>query len=262
MNTVKCLIACTVLLLGAFSSGVASPTDPLSKVNRLPPSLEQIVQNVTGELTDRGYEVKRGYPALWGADQCKYTIRVLGRCFGPNPTAPYVLPFVPSWQDEFVDHSLHKVFGPERRGYSPIYRLDEREALVVLAVLPPPGTYLGLQTSVFTREGEINRDDPIYLGVPEELRDLLFATAPNPSRLIVWSSIGNSNNHVVIERQTGEKWEKNQQRFFIVAPDQATVRDVTDALLAAGVPDANQIFVEPVAADLVKLGLDAAADDF
>jgi len=137
MNTVKCLIVCTLLFLAPFSNGVTAPTNPLSKINRLPPSLEQIVQKVTGKLMERGYEVKRGYWALWGGDQCKYTISVLGRCYGPNPTAPYVVPFVPSWRDEFVDHSLHKVFGPERRGYAPIYRLDEREALVILAVLPP-----------------------------------------------------------------------------------------------------------------------------
>ena len=261
MNTVKCLIVCTLLFLAPFSNGVTAPTNPLSKINRLPPSLEQIVQKVTGKLMERGYEVKRGYWALWGGDQCKYTISVLGRCYGPNPTAPYVVPFVPSWRDEFVDHSLHKVFGPERRGYAPIYRLDEREALVILAVLPPPGAYLGLQTSVFTREDKVNQNDPIYRHVPEELRDLLFATAPNPARLIVWSTIGNSNNHVVIEQQTGEKWEKNQQRFFIITPDQATEGDVALALKKAGV-DANQIFVEPVAADVVKLGLDAAADDF
>jgi len=51
-----------------------------------------------------------------------------GRCFGPNPTAPYAIPFVPSWRDEYVDKTLHNVLGPARRGYSPIFRLAETEA--------------------------------------------------------------------------------------------------------------------------------------
>jgi hypothetical protein len=222
------------------------------------------VQNVTRELAAKGYEVKRGYWTLWGTEQCKFTIHVLERCFGPNPTAPYALPFVPAWRDEFVDPSLHNVFGAELRGYSPIYRLGEREALVVLGVLPPPGAYLGLQTYVFTREGRINEGDPIYQALTAagdtELRNLLFTTAPNPSRVFVWATIGNSNNNVVIERQSESAFD--QERFFIVTPDAITERDVTQALLRAGVPHANWIFVEKVAKDIVKLGLGPAADEF
>lgn len=262
MKAVKLIIALAALLHVTLSIVMAESTDPLSKVNRLPPALEQIAKKVTTELTGKGYEVKRGYWALWGSDQCKYTINVLGRCFGPNPTAPYVVPFVPSWRDEFVDKTVHNVFGPERRGYSPIYRLDKTEALVFLAVLPPPGAYLGVQTYAFTREGDINPNDPIYLGVSEDLRALLFAAAPNPSRHFVWSTMGDSTNQVVIKKQTGEEWKKDQQRFFILSPDKGTVSEVTRSLLDAGVPDAKQIFVEPVAANLVNLGLHAAADDF
>ena len=182
MKANRCSLACMGLLLCALSGRVDAATDPLSRVNRLPASLELVVRQVTGDLTGNGYEVKRGYWALWGSDQCKYTVRVLGRCFGPNPTAPYAVPFVPPWRDEYVDDTLHNVFGPERRGYSPIFRLHETEALVILAEMPPPGAYLGLQTSVFTRQAEVNRNDAIFLGVSAELRELLFAAAPNPSR--------------------------------------------------------------------------------
>jgi hypothetical protein len=186
---------------------------------------------------------------------------VLGRCFGPNPTAPYAIPFLPSWRDEYVEKTLHNVLGPARRGYSPIFRLAETEALVILAELPPRGSYLGLQTYVFTRQAEIPTQDEIFLGVSQDLREILFATAPNTDRLITWATIGDSNNNVVIENQTGIPWESNQQRFFIVTPDQTSERDVAEALVAAGV-DEHQIFVEEVAADLVNLGLDPAADEF
>lgn len=43
MNTMKWLIPCAVLLLGAVPGSIAAPKDPLSNANRLPPSLEQKV---------------------------------------------------------------------------------------------------------------------------------------------------------------------------------------------------------------------------
>lgn len=129
-------------------------------------------------------------------------IRALGRGFGPNPTAPYAIPSVPPWRDEYVDHTLHEVFGPERHGCSPIFRLHETEALVILAETPPPGAYLGLQTYVFAQQTEVSPNDEISLAVPQELRELLFVTAPDPSRLMMWASMGDSNNHAFIEDQT------------------------------------------------------------
>jgi hypothetical protein len=261
MTSSKRSLAYVAMLLCALFGRADAATDPLSNVNRLPASLEQVVRQVTGELAGNGYEVQRGYWALWGSDQCKYTIRVLGRCFGPNPTAPYAIPFLPSWRDEYVDKTLHNVLGPARRGYSPIFRLANTEALVILAELPPPGSYFGLQTYLFTRQAEIPTEDEIYQGVSQDLREILFATAPNPARLITWATIGDSNNNVVIENQTGIPWASKQQRFFIVTPDQASERDVAEALMAAGV-DEDHIFVEKVAADLVNLGLGPAADEF
>lgn len=254
-------LACIGLLLCALLGRVDAGTDPLSKVNRLSGSLEAVVGQVAGELSGSGYEVQRGYWALWGVGQCKYTISVLGRCFGPNPTAPYGVPFLPAWRDEYVEKTLHNELGPERRGYSPIFRLATTEALVVVAEMPPRGSYFSLQTYVFSRQAGIPTSDEIYLGVPQDLREILFSLAPNPSRLITWATVGDSNNNVVIERQTHEPWQENQRRFFIVTPDQATERDVTDALMAAGV-ERKQIFVEEIAADLVRLGLDPAADEF
>ena len=43
--------------------------------------------------------------------------------------------------DEFVDAATVNAFGRTRRGYSATYRLDPREAIIVLGELPPPGRY-------------------------------------------------------------------------------------------------------------------------
>ena len=93
---------------GLDPSAVArTSTDPLGKIHPLPPSLEQKVQRLRVDLEARGYEVARGYWTLWGAEDCKYPLRVIGMCYGNNPTAPYVLAVLPPWKDEFVDQSFH-----------------------------------------------------------------------------------------------------------------------------------------------------------
>ena len=74
MNTVKFFIACVALLLIAVS-GVAAKTDPLSKANQLPPSLEQKVQEFRNILEASGYEVAGGYWTLWSADDCKLPLQ-------------------------------------------------------------------------------------------------------------------------------------------------------------------------------------------
>ena len=148
MRALKLSTLCTLLLLVMFSSGALAKTDPLSKANRLPPSLEKKVQDFKQALEAKGYEIARGYWDLYTVKDCSYPVRSLGYCYGNNPTAPYVLAFVPEWKDEFVDQSLHHALTQARKGMHPNYRLGEREALVVLAQLPPPARYLGYMTYV------------------------------------------------------------------------------------------------------------------
>jgi hypothetical protein len=116
MNAIKLSMLCALLLLGTFSSSVSAATDPLSKANRLPPSLEQKVQDFQRTVINGGYEVARGYWDLWSTDDCKYPLQTVGFCYGNNPTAPYVLAFLPPWKDEFVDKSLKHALPNRARG--------------------------------------------------------------------------------------------------------------------------------------------------
>lgn len=255
----KCGAIAAALL--AASSGQGA-TDPLGHVNDVPPELERKVQAVVGALEERGYEVARGYWKLFGVDECKWPIRVIGNCYGNNPAAPYILAVLPQWRDEYVDRTTHLALGPVHRGYVGSYRLAEREAIVVLAELPPPGKYFGVQTYVFTRKGAIDPSDDVYRFVERsapEMLDLLFDTAPDPSRVIVFSSIGNSNDEVVMSRPGESPW--GTQRFIVVTPDATMTRDVTQALREAAGVSSDEVFSEPVAPELVNLGLDREADD-
>ena len=269
-------IVCAVLLLGAIAAcadeptsapgprqataSVATATDPLSKIYPLPASLEQKVKDVRADLEANGYEVARGYWALWGVEDCKYPIQTLGYCYGNNPTAPYVVAIVPQWKDEFADQRFHHAITETQRNMITNYRLDEKEALVVLAEMPPPAKYFGILTNVFSRQAAFNPNDPIIPRVAADplLQSILFGVSPDPSRRMLVSSIGNTTNDVVIQRKSGEVWGK--QRYFVITSDADLAEAMTEALGRAGVPPSD-VFTEPVSPDLVHLGLDREADD-
>jgi hypothetical protein len=270
---------CAVSLVGALSACVDDPTttvapiqpsaavataaDPLSKINRLSPSLENKVQLFKADLVSNGYAIERGYWTLWSANDCKYPLQSMGFCYGNNPTAPYALAVVPQWRDEYSDQSTNHVLSTFQRNMNAIYRLDAREALVVAAELPPPGRYMGIQSNVFSRETEPNTEDFVYKQpvLDDLMRGILFSAMPDPSRMMVIASIGNSTNNVVMTQQTGQPWQAGQQRFFVITPDADVADSVKAALLRAGVPSANDIFVEKVSPDLVRVGLGKSADD-
>ncbi|MDT8068041.1 MAG: hypothetical protein ROO76_07720, partial [Terriglobia bacterium] len=128
---------------------------------------------------------------------------------------------------------------------------------------PPPARYFGMQSNVFTREAAFDPDtttDPIYPQVADPLlKGILFGVSPDPLRRMMVSSIGNSINNVVIEKQTDQApW--NRPAYFVITSDDGMKTEMTNALVAAGASESD-IFTEPVAPDLVKLGLDSSADD-
>ena len=245
------------------SNAVATAVDPLSKVNRLSPSLENKVQLFRADLVSKGYAIERGYWTLWGADDCKYPLQSMGFCYGNNPTAPYVLAVIPKWPDEFSDPRMNHVISAFQRNMDALYRIDPQEAIVIAAEMPPAGRYFGLGSNVFSRETAPNGDDFVYNhpALDDMMRGILFTKMPDPSRMMMIASIGNSINNVVMTQQTGEPWQAEQQRFFVITPDADVAESVKAALLRAGVPSASDIFVEKVSPDIVKVGLGKSADD-
>lgn len=224
--------------------------------------LQQTAKRLHARLGPRGYEVALGGTTLFTIDDCNYTVATIGNCMGPNPAAPYVIPVVPPWPDEYVDASMTNLLGPLPRQARGTYRLGNREAVLVLGWLPPPGKYFGIQSYVFSRKAQVNTADPIYTAslADAAMHHVLFATAPDPSRVLVFSSIGNSHNNATIEAASGSAF--NQRRAFLIATDQALAREITDALERARIADRDEVFVEPVSTAVARTGLDADADEF
>lgn len=176
-------------------------------------SLDETVHKVRGEFETKGYQVAQGSWNLFEIEDCRFVLKTLGNCLGNNPAAPYLIPSVPLWEDEFVDDHMKDLLGPAPGDTWWTYRLGEREALVVLGRLPPPGAYFGLQTYLFTRKGVTNTADEIYQSLSERfMRDILFMKSPNPSRVLVFASVGDSNNNVVIQRQSGSSSSPGSKR--------------------------------------------------
>jgi hypothetical protein len=257
VSLASCLVAS---LAWAKDHAAAAATDPLGNFNRLPVALEQTVGLLRTNLEASNFAVARGYWTLWGVNECKYPLQTLGYCYGNNPTAPYALAVVPPWKDEFVEQKFHHILNEPLRNMSPNYRLDKHEALVIVAQMPPEARYFGIQSNVFTREAAFNQYDPIYPKVTDPLLlSILFGVSPDPSRRMMVSSIGNSTNNVVIKDQTGEDlW--NKPAYFVITSDADMAAAMTNALVNAGA-SSSDIFTEPVAPDLVRLGLDRSADD-
>ena len=93
---------------------------------------------------------------------------------------------------------------------------------------------------------------------PPLLRMFFSKVPQNPERVVNFASLSNSINNVVIEKQSGEAFD--QQRYFIITPDQFMDGAVRNALIEISVED-EDIFTEQIPSNMI-LGLDEPSDDF
>lgn len=254
-----CLLFVTALF---FAAGESARGDSIMPENKVPGRVESKARRLMHDLKKQGFEVSRGYFKLWTADNCEYTFERMGMCYGNNPAAPYVMFAVPPWPEEFVDPVTSTLWGPSQAGYIDVYRLDPREAIIILGQLPPPGAFFSEQTWLFSRQDTYNTGSDTYKNVDlyaHALLRFLFATVPgNPARIQSASMLSNPNNNVVIERKSDAAFD--QIRYFIITPDQFMDNAVRQAFTGIGVED-EDVFTEPIPSDM-KTGLDEGADDF
>ena len=239
--------------------GEAAPTDAFT-------------EGLVSDLTEGGFAVSQGYPKLYTVQDCiDQTYPSLQNCVMANPAAPYVLPIVKPWPDEYVDPAAVNAIVETEPGYSATYRLDPREAIVVFGRMPPPARYMGLQTVVFSENGpwqpeEYDRwasvADPTF--PMQYLFNTLPPNDPTSQRIVSFTSVGDIVNNVVMERASGSPF--GEIRYFIITANAATDQDVRLALQAQGVPDSH-IFTERIASadgagPIGPLGMSEDAIDF
>lgn len=289
MRTIKQIIprlALTLVLVTA--AGLifpASASRTVMPVNKIPGQVESRARRLTNQLDKQGYEVLRGYFKLYTADDCDMSYQVMHSCYGNNPAAPYALPVVPPWPEhpgpgEWVDPATMGALGKTADGYNASYRLDPREALVILARLPPPAHYFGIKTYLFTRSGGLCSESPQYNWIASNVPALFptfFSLVPNEpessTRVQIIADLGNSANNVVISDRSGSVWD--ELRYFIITPNPAMDAAVRDALSKIGIAD-QDIFTEKIPeyfpsesnppncpeSAALRFGVDQQADDF
>ncbi|MGW3266412.1 hypothetical protein [Streptomyces sp. NPDC001056] len=233
---------------------------------------DAMTTGLVADLQKNGFRVNPGYARLYTQQDCKdFTYPRMRNCYANNPAAPYVTPVVKTWPNEYVDPAVVNAFGSMRPGYTSTYRLDPRDAVVMYGKMPPPGRYMGLQTWEFSQDGhwkasdrrkwEQKPDQPVPL---QYLFDTIPPDAPRSERTQSASALGDIVNNVVMERQSGQPFDKN--RYFIITPSATTDHAVRRALHAQGVPD-EDIFTEQIPArdnlgPIGPLGMGKNAIDF
>ncbi len=255
-----CLLS--ILALGLLDGVSRTAASNILQENDVPPSVDSKAQRLMTKLQEQGFEVSRGYMRLYTEEDCPYSFAQVGTCAGTNPAAPYVTFAVPPWPKEFVDPATDEAWGPKVEGFSTIYRFDPREAIVILGILPPPAAYFGLQSYLFTRQDNFDRKSGPYQYIANNYPNILdgfFTIVPqNPKRVLSYSSLSNSINNVVIEKQSDAAFD--QERFFIITPDQFMDKTVRTALGEILVAD-EDIFTEPIPGTM-RTGLNKPSDDF
>ena len=229
-------------------------------------------RTLTADLKATGFQVNPGYPMLLTADACeKYLYPALKNCFGNNPASTYVIPVVKAWPHEHVGPSPVDAFGPVDPGYTPFFRMDRRDAIVVYGQMPPPGKYMSLQTYQWSQPGQwkakdynqwahtANRPYPM-----QYLFETIPPNDPHAGRTWSFSSLGGAVNNVVMQQQSGAPWGKN--RYFIITPSKSTDQAMRRALQAQGVPGGD-IFTEQIPSrdtngQIGPLGMGKNAIDF
>jgi hypothetical protein len=226
-----------------------------AKSNRSAPEVttDAFTEALIADLEASEFQVSQGYPALYTQQDCyDRTYPILKNCFQANPAAPYVLPVVKSWPDEYVDPALVNAFVETEPGYSTTYRLDQREALVIYGQMPPPGRYMGVQTWEFSEHGQWRPKDYDQWANTPDLpfpMQYLFSTIPpgdpKSHRIITFSSLGDVVNHAVMERQLDGEDPFGKTLYFIITPSDSTNEAVREALQAQGVND-SYVFTEQI----------------
>lgn len=112
MKSYTLWLVLAVIITSTSAANSSNNHSPLTE------SLEQKVQNLQADLETKGYEVVRGAWNLFTIEDFQFAIAAVGNCFGNNPAAPYIIPSVPLWPDEFVDQHLKDLIGPTASAFS------------------------------------------------------------------------------------------------------------------------------------------------
>ena len=217
-------------------------------------SIENIKQNAKNSLKSK-YKFLDGTVGVFTQSHCQEAIQSFGNCFGANPAAPYIIPAFQAPSNEYLDPSYPPSLKIQENGklYHGVNRIHPTEARVTIIDLPPRAAYFGIQTYLFSKQGQPSNT----------LLDLVLPSTqhPNPKRFSVFNSMSNSVNYVTINNQLGtsEPWGQGEIAI-ITTSDKTTLKEVKVALQSSGLAS-NRIFSETLGYT-GKMGLGESRNDY
>ncbi|MEI6309663.1 MAG: hypothetical protein WCP58_08490 [bacterium] len=221
------------LLLVAVSSctGVASETPAQGNVDDLKAGMEK-AGFVVAEGVFEAFDIVKMYDA-----------GLITSCWGNNPSTPYMVYKLPLAPGQTVPNMMTEgVINPEREGLWNDFRLRADEAIVFIGLTPPEVDYFSYRS---------------YLGVR-------YFPAEGKARR-VFASLGDTINHLEIKTAGTPDGAKGnpfgQETIIITTADKGTDTRVRAAIQAARYP-LSIVNTDTIPAGLVKMGLDAQADNF
>ena len=221
------------MLLMALSScaEVVSETPSQGNIDDLKAGMEQ-AGFVVAEGVFESFDIVKMYDA--GLITC---------CWGNNPSTPYMVYKLPLAPGQTVSNMMTEgVINPERKGLWNDFRLRADEAIVFVGRTPPEVDYFSYRS---------------YLG-------MRYFPAERKARRI-FASLGDTINHLEIKTAGTPDGAKGnpfgQETIIITTADKGTDARVRSAIQAAGYP-LSIVNTDTIPAGLVKMGLDAQADNF
>jgi hypothetical protein len=222
-----------VMLLVALSScnGAVSPTPAQGTIDDLKAGMEQ-AGFVVAEGVFEAFDIVKMYDA-----------GLIPSCWGNNPSTPYMVYKLPLAPGQTVPNNMTEgVINPERKGLWNDFRLRADEAVVFVGSTPPEVDYFSYRS---------------YLG-------MRYFPAEGKARRI-FASLGDTINHLEIKTAGTPDGSKGnpfgQETIIITTADKGTDARVRGAIQAAGYP-LSIVNTDVIPAGLVKMGLDAQADNF
>lgn len=189
----------------------------------------------------------------------------LPSCYANNASTKYgffALPPAPG-QNASVKNPYAEWFTQDGRlppDWSFAWRLRPDEAVVFIAKTPPKVLYFGFTAYLYDRyvAGMGPEPDCTYT---EEDGTIQHRTQPPSaqSRFPVFASLGDTLNEQTVYLAGGRQDPYQKNVVIVAAADQKVLRQVENALTAAGYPE-KSINILPVAPALVRLGTDSQSD--
>lgn len=198
-------------------------TSPPAKIGDVIPQ----AKNLADALSQKNYTIRQGAINLLNAIEL-YVAGYQSDCNGNNANYPYLMTQTPPCPDVTSVSSIPL-----------FYTMRPDEAFVLIGRTPPQCTYYSYRSYLYNR----------------------YYDDESPHRKKIYANLGDTQS--LYNMSEGRSVPDSFNRFFMLisAADRKTTNAIRSAAIASGIKE-NDIYVDVIPGDMVRMGLDEKADYF